>query len=306
MATVNTLEAFSNRYKSLVLNGEVSDNGGNAVTETGFYFGTSPNPSISGTRLPVTSNAGNFTGILLDLIPGSKYFYTAFAVNDAGETIGEEMSFELPDVEKGTFTDQRDQEVYGTVKIGEQLWMSENLKATLLNDGTEIPQISDSAEWSINKGPAYCWYDNDPQWKEFGALYSYYTVNTGKLCPGGWHAPSESEWRQLEYYLGMDDAVASTDGYRGSNEGGMLKSTTLWNNPNTGATDELYFSALPAGRRGYLGEFARLNKAAFFWSSETGVGYEPLVRIIVNDSGQISRTTSKINNALSVRCVMDE
>lgn len=305
-ATVNTLEATSKRYKSMVLSGEISENGGNEVTESGFYYGTSPNSASSGTRVPVESETASFNSTLSDLIPGSTYYYTAFAVNGAGESTGEEMSYKLPEVEEGTLNDPRDQKVYSTVKIGEQVWMSENLKATVFNDGAEILQISDSADWNHNTGPAYCWYEDDPQWKENGALYTWYTINTGKLCPAGWHVPSDTEWRQLEYYLGMEEEVSATDGYRGTNEGGMLKTTELWNAPNTGATDELLFSVEPSGRRGYRGEFAHLYTATFFWSNEIGVGNEPLVRVLWNESGQISRTTSYKNNGYSVRCLQDE
>ncbi len=303
-ATVSTLQALSDRYKTMVLSGEVSDNGGYEVTETGFYYGTSADPASSGTRVSVGSDEGSFSRTLLDLIPGSTYYFTAFAVNEAGESIGEEMSFILPGVEEGTFTDPRDQVVYGTVKIGEQVWMSENLKATLYNDGTEILQVTGSAEWASNAGPAYCWYDDDPQWEDRGALYNWYTVNTGKLCPAGWHVPSEIEWREFEYYLGMDEAVALTDGFRGTNEGGMLKTTKLWESPNTGATNELHFSAMPTGRRGYLGEFAYLNTTGFFWTTDTD-GQFPRRRLLLNDEGGISRSGAPENSGLSVRCIED-
>ncbi len=304
-AAVNTVQALSRRYKSMVLSGEVSDNGGNEVTETGFYFGTSAVPTSSGTRVSVGSDAGSFSATLLDLIPGSTYYFIAFAVNEAGESIGEEMSFILPGGEEGTFIDPRDQEVYGTVKIGEQVWMSENLKATLYNDGTEILQVIGDTEWSGNTGPAYCWYDDDPQWEDRGALYNWYTVMTGKLCPAGWHVPSEIEWQKFEYYLGMDEAVALTDGFRGTNEGGMLKTTKLWESPNTGATNELYFSAMPTGRRGYLGDFAYLNSAVFFWTTDTD-GQFPRRRLLLNDEGGISRSGAQENSGLSVRCLKDE
>jgi uncharacterized protein (TIGR02145 family) len=184
--------------------------------------------------------------------------------------------------------------------------MSENLKATLYSDGTEILHVTDSALWSNNSGPAYCWPDTDPQWKERGALYNWYTVETGKLCPAGWHVPSDKEWRQLEFFLGMDESVALTDGFRGKNEGGMLKTTSLWDSPNAGATDELGFKAIPTGRIGDNGEFLYLNAVAFFWSRTLDGTNRPIRRLLYYENGQISRVVATRDFGLSVRCVKDK
>lgn len=303
--TVSTLPVRLERYKSAILDGQVTDDGGLAVTETGFYFGTGSDPVSTGTKLPAGSGMGSFSSTRNNLVHGQTYHYVAYAVSSEGEFTGEERSFELPVIEQGSFTDPRDQEVYGTVKIGEQVWMSENLRATLYNDGSQIPYVPDSADWSVNTGPAYCWYDNDPQLSDRGALYTWYTVVTDKLCPDGWHVPSDSEWRQFEYYLGMDAAVASTDGFRGSNEGGMLKATTLWDSPNTGATDELHFSILPSGRRDLNGEFLYGSWTAFLWLSDLGSYDLPQRRHFRSDEGRISRSVTYQENGESVRCLKD-
>lgn len=244
------------RYNSVNLSGEVSDNGGPELTQSGFYYGNTPDPAGTGNRVLITAESGIISTTLFDLTLGETIYYQAFAVNSDGESPGEEKSVNPSAVEIGTFTDPRDQQEYGSVKIGEQVWMSENLKATTLNNGTEIPLLADSATWSTNTGAAYCWQNNDPELADMGALYSWYTVETGKLCPSGWHVPTDLEWRQFEYFIGMDESVALTDGYRGSNQGGMLKTTTLWQSPNTGAIDAFQFSAKPSGRRGFAGEFA--------------------------------------------------
>lgn len=97
-ATVITLQARSDKNNSLVLNGEVSDNGGNEVTETGFYFGTSQDPSSSGTKIPVGSGLGAFTSTLEDLNQGTTYFVVAYAVNSSGESLGEEITFTTPEI----------------------------------------------------------------------------------------------------------------------------------------------------------------------------------------------------------------
>ena len=304
--TVNTLPVESIKYKSAVVSGVVTDDGGSEVTETGFYWGTSPDPVNTGVKLSVGSGLGNFTIKLVDLIPGSAYYYRAYAVTTGGVSVGDESTFELFEVETGTLNDPRDDIVYGTVKIGEQVWMSENLKATQYSDGTDIPLVADDVAWADNSGPAYCWYDDDPQSEDRGALYNWYTVETRKLCPSGWIVPSDQEWMQLEIYLGMDENTANLGNFRGTNEGGMLKSTTLWLAPNEGATNEILFSALPTGRRGYQGEFFGQNEYTYFWASDAAPGAEPFRRHLSTNRGTISRTAAYKNSGFAIRCVKDE
>ncbi len=100
------------------------------------------------------------------------------------------------------FVKDGDGNIYQTVTIGTQIWLKENLKTTRYNDGTDISLITDQTEWKNAISAAYCWYDNDITNKDpFGALYNWYAVNTGKLCPKGWHVPSESEWTELVYFF---------------------------------------------------------------------------------------------------------
>jgi hypothetical protein len=89
-----------------------------------------------------------------------------------------------------------DGNTYHTIKIREQVWMVENLKTTKFNDGTLIPLVSDSEVWGKISHPAYCWYNNDEKTNKnnYGALYNWFAVETGKLCPIGWHVPSDKVW----------------------------------------------------------------------------------------------------------------
>jgi len=92
-----------------------------------------------------------------------------------------------------------DGNVYHTITIGKQVWMLENLKTTRYNDSTSIPLTREDKDWNKLSIPGFCWYNNDPAFKsEYGALYNYYSVNTGKLAPKGWHvAIWDSGKRQL-------------------------------------------------------------------------------------------------------------
>ncbi len=133
-----------------------------------------------------------------------------------------------------------DGNVYKIITIGTQTWMAENLKTTKLYDGTSIPNITKSSDWYVLKTFAYCWYNNDSTINKnvYGALYNWYTVFTDKICPQGWHVPSNDEWTTLTTFIGGL-----------SNAGGALKEidTTHWNSPNTNATNESGFTALPSG-----------------------------------------------------------
>ena len=129
--------------------------------------------------------------------------------------------------------------------------MAENLRTTKYNDGTPIPQVTDAAAWSNLMTPGYCWYNNDAaKYKEtYGALYNWYTVNIGNLCPSGWHVPADTEWMVLTAHLGGEKI-----------SGGKLKETgTLhWDKPNLRATNETGFTALPGGRCYFSGAIHRL------------------------------------------------
>jgi uncharacterized protein (TIGR02145 family) len=102
----------------------------------------------------------------------------------------------------------RDGNTYKTVIIGTQTWMAENLRTTKYNNGRTIPLIKDYTAWAELKTPAYCWYYNDSTSisikESCGALYNWYAVNTGKLCPMGWHVPNRDEIATFEIYLEED------------------------------------------------------------------------------------------------------
>lgn len=196
----------------------------------------------------------------------------------------------------GTVTDIEGN-VYPTMKIGTQSWMVENLRVTKFNDNTAIPLVTNATDWKILFTPGYCWYNNDPATNKniYGALYNWYTVNTGKLCPTGWHVPTDAEWITLTTYLGNVNA------------GGKLKETgtTHWLVPNTGATNESGFTALPGGSRWYDGVFGGIIGDHGGWWSSTTVNGDPIYRYVYNNSSMVAHLVGDSNQALSVRCVKD-
>ena len=198
---------------------------------------------------------------------------------------------------------------YSTITIGSQVWLGENLKATRYNDGTAIPLVTDNNTWGALSTPAYCWYDNDEASHKniYGALYNWYAVETGKLCPDGWHVPTDSEWKQLEMYLGMSQSDTDNTGFRGTAEGGKLKEagTTHWNDPNEGATNESGFTAIPGGFRKETGAFDRNGYLGAWWTATESDASSAWYRRLNYCSSDVDRSNFDKRNGFSVRCVRD-
>ena len=178
---------------------------------------------------------------------------------------------------------------YNSEKIGTQVWMAENLKAITYNDGTEIPLVTGNTEWAALSSPAYCWYNNDiSNQTVYGALYNWYTVNTGKLCPKGWHVPTHAEWTTLTDYLtnngygyggsGIDIAksMAAKSGWDSNLTEGTIGNDQASNNSSG-------FSAKPGGVRGITGIFDRLGQYAYFWSA-TGDATDAWIRHLLSSN----------------------
>ncbi len=215
--------------------------------------------------------------------------------------------------ETGTVTDI-DGNIYGTIEIGNQWWMAENLKVIHYRNGDAIPNVTDDSDWGNLDTGAYCNYQNNESNVEtYGRLYNWHAVGDSRnIAPDGWHVPTDAEWKELEMYLGMSQAEADVeDDWRGTDEGGKLKEagTRHWYSPNTGATNETGFSALPGGdRTGITGVYSNMVVSAGFWSSTVAYVSNGRCRVLSNDNSQVYRSGT-INcykrHGYSVRCVKD-
>jgi len=203
----------------------------------------------------------------------------AYATNDNGSGYGNVVSFSTI----GTTITDIDGNEYKTVMIGTQVWMAENLRTTRFNDGNDIPLVTNNVDWYYLSTPGFCWYNNDESTYKstYGALYNGYAKN---ICPPGWHQPNSSDWEILCDYLGGDSIA-----------GGKLKQTgtEFWNSPNSGATNETGFTALPGGYRS--------NSGVFYYAQYGGIWY-PGYSMSNNDT-KIRSFNYGYNNGLSVRCV---
>ncbi|MFZ4740772.1 MAG: PEGA domain-containing protein [Bacteroidales bacterium] len=205
---------------------------------------------------------------------------------------GGETNFVLSFVE--TVTDF-DGNVYHTIKIGTQVWLKENLKTTHYRNGDAIPNVTDNTTWSNLNTAAYCNYNNKASnGTIYGRLYNWYTVNTGNLCPTGWHVPSGAEWTTLTNYLG-GKAIA----------GGKLKEAGLnhWISPNTEATNETGFAALPGGYR--YGAFFYFGDNGHWWSSTEINTSDAECRYMYYNYSDVGRSYRDEHYGFSVRCLRD-
>ena len=204
---------------------------------------------------------------------------------------------------------------YRTSKIGTQVWMIDNLRSTMYNNGTSIPNITDNGNWNITISPAYCWYENDSTMHAeiYGALYNYYTVadtNSLNICPVGWHIPSDSEWYTLSNYL-IDSGYGFDGG--GSDIGKAVASTYLWTQDsivgNVGAeagTNNLSgLTIVPNGVRISSGEFQNKGLKSSSHSSTESFASTTPGRRIENDYDELGIVLYLQNAGLGIRCIKD-
>jgi uncharacterized protein (TIGR02145 family) len=180
---------------------------------------------------------------------------------------------------------------YSTVQIGTQIWMANNLLTSCYNDGNTI-----TLGPVATATPAYLLPTSIP---DYGGLYNWYAVNTGKLCPTGWHVPSTSvDWDKLATYVGGDNMT----------RGGKLKETGTgrWIYPNYAATNEFGFTARPGGYNdGY--SLRGRGFTGYWWASDPipGGSYAEYVAFTYSDGGFMKLGNQPRDNYFSVRCIKD-
>jgi uncharacterized protein (TIGR02145 family) len=243
------------------------------------------------------------------------YFYKSGSVVNkrAVAQIDSVIFYKTSTMPQGNTVKDADGNVYHTVAIGTQTWLVENLNTTKYNDGTAIPNVT-YADWYSISTPAYCYYYDSPvTYKDtYGALYNWYAVNTGKLCPIDWHVSTEDEWNTLTTYL-LNNGYNS-DGSTNKNwYAKSLASTTNWDAStevaavgNTDYSDKRNatgFTALPGGYRDFNGTFYRIGISGYWWTSTAkDASYSWYWYLNSFTSGVYVDAFSK-SCAFSVRCV---
>lgn len=273
-----TTTATNLTSSSATLNGTVNPN--LLITDVVFEFGLTTSYGESVVASPTHFTGGGETEVsayISSLSSNSIYHFRIKAVNSLGTTYSNDMQF---NTDPATVTDI-DGNVYNVIRIGTQLWMKENLKTKNYNDNTAIY-------------PSF-YADNESLYKDiYGALYAWRYVNSGKLCPSGWHVPSSSEWTTMGAYLGGDDVA-----------GGKMKEvgTIHWNDPNTGATNESGFTALAGGI--YTNDYTSLGIWGVWWTATTSTDGYAFNRNLSYNATKLYSGNMDTRNRASVRCIKD-
>jgi uncharacterized protein (TIGR02145 family) len=306
---VTTLPITNITETTAMSGGTVTDEGSGTVIERGICWSKGITPT-NGSNITIDgSGEGTYASIMTNLNALTTYNVRAYATNNTGTGYGNEISFQTAPgkinfsewITYGNMTDQEGN-IYRTVKIGEQVWMAENLRTTRYQDGSQIPNVTNLESWGLLNDGAYCYYNNDILNKNtYGALYNWYTiVDNGKICPSGWHVPSDTEWSLLENFLG------------GSNLAGMkIKEVGLkhWVSPNIGAANLSGFTALPSGSRNYSinDDFLGLGYFCMWWSSSEHNTFNDSAwyRSLNTFESVLGRNYYLKRVGFSIRCLMD-
>ena len=293
----------------------------NNVDSTIFYTGGNGGtykeqviPSVGVTGLKATLDAGIISdgtdgvdGKLIYTISGfpSSVGNASFAINIGDKSCLLNISVVQSIGKPGPVISDVDGNSYNTVYIGNQQWMSENLKVSKYNDGTSIPNVTDSAQWTQLTNGAWVYHENNQSNNDkYGKLYNWYTVSTSmswfdkNVCPTGWHVPTHTEWTVLTDFLGGENVAI-----------GKLKEvgTTNWPYPNIEATNITLFSALPSGFRIFNGSYSYIGLFGDWWSSTEHAYYPESAwgRQLYYDYNSNSRmsTYSDKKSGMSIRCL---
>jgi uncharacterized protein (TIGR02145 family) len=218
----------------------------------------------------------------------------------------------------------KDNNTYSTVLIGTQCWTKENLKVTKYNDGTLIPDLtnSSSSPWAPTSGARTGYNVSLVPLSDyvgtFGYLYNWYaTIDSRKLCPAGWHVPTDSDWNKLviSIHSGADTITTTTSHIQSTSAGTLMKSNKTnmtsgaglgWD-PGSPGTNTSGFSALPGGYRQLNGQFLEIRENASFWSAteHPTISTNAYFRELDYGGGNVDRKRNFKDRGFSVRCLRD-
>lgn len=282
--------------------GTISDDGGAEIIERGVCWNTSGSPTIEDEKISSGSGTGSFDCELTRLSPDTDYYIRAYAINAFGTSYGNEIIM----TSNGILTDSRDGNVYKYVRIGNQVWMSENL--------AYLPSVNPSTVQS-EYDPTYYVYAYEgsdvaeakatSNYTTYGVLYNWPAAKT--VCPTGWHLPSFEEWNALAQYIsddngGYDMTGSAEDDWQ--NVGAHLKATTGWFDNGSGS-DDYGFSALPSGFRYAYNDYRSITEGAYWWSTEEQTEIRGYMWGTHYSNNVFARTPFAAYCGFSVRCVKD-
>lgn len=255
-----------------------------AFTEAGVMIGSTKYPLS-----PVSST--NFTVRINGLTANTDYTVKAYAIVPEGTAYGNDLSFKTANAAANTITDI-DGNVYGTIVIGTQTWMTSELKVKHYRDGSAIANVTDDTAWGKLTTGAYCHFLNNASNQVF---YNYYAVTNSKgILPTGWHIPTVVDWDRLDTYLG------NTSGAKLREAG-----TAHWPAPNSSTTSNNAsgFTAIPTSSRDYNGVFVSASEAV--WAIADKENTVVVARYITATKGYTGNRQVGETAGVSIRGIKD-
>jgi uncharacterized protein (TIGR02145 family) len=293
---ITSANVVSITQTSAISGGNITNEGGSAVTVRGVCWSTSPNPTVADNKTTDGAGPGTFTSSITGLSANTIYHVRAYATNSSGTAYGNEINFTTTKP-ANTITDI-DGNVYHTITISTQVWLVENLKVKHYRNGDAIANVSDNAQWAGLSTGAWCYYNNDASVAlVYGLLYNWYAVNDSrKIPPTGWHAPTDAEWSSLTTFLGGEGIAGDK-----MKESGF----THWQSPNA-ADNSSGFTAIPGGGRLNTGIInSVIGQRGYWWASSESTITNAFNRGLVYGTGNIFNTPVSKNSGYSLRCVKD-
>lgn len=263
------------------------------ITKKGVCWGTEPNPTISNNTAEVSR--GWIWRYIGNLIPSTTYYVRGYAYNSSGLAYGSQHVFK-------TYNDSVmdiDNNIYYTILFGNKEWIGSNLKVTRYNNGE--PVETTTLPWTTIESetePRYQWACDGTESIviNYGRLYTWHAASDiRKLCPEGWHLPTDEEWTDLISQLGGESVA-----------GGKMKfDPRYWNYNNVTNSQDGGFDAPGAGMREPAGTFLNLGLSTVFWGSTSSSAADAFSRRIDVSTTVVTRTASNKSSGFSVRCVKD-
>ena len=290
-------------FNSAASGGSITNDGGGTISTRGIVWSTSQNPTIAlATKTTNGAGIGNFSSTLANLNPETTYYIKAYAANSAGTAYGNEIEFKtLPTVKSGVGIEfDADGNIYQTVEINGQIWLTENLKTTKYCNGDDIPNVNFS-QWDNLTSGAWTYYENSSENNDtYGKLYNWEVASSNKnACPCGWRVATREDWTALTNFLGIQTA-----GNEIKSVGDIENGTGLWHTSINPGTNSTGFNATPAGWGDPASSnFAFKNYKTAYWCSNPVSGNSAEIMQLDYNYADFYFTLKDKKSALSIRCI---
>ena len=319
LPSITTSTATSINENMALCEGDIISTGGHEIIEYGVIVRDKATGTYGG-DYNLGSNYSSFTGKfsaqIKNLDPDTEYNFYAYVTTSAGTSTGEVLTFRtMPLISVSDYEGNK----YTATQIGTQVWLNEDLRSTKFNDGSIIGWYQDNTSWAAITSPGYCSIPSHPNRGPF--LYNYYAVNTGKLCPVGWHVPTDSDWKILINFLGGNSVAGGKLKYPDVTGGTWTLPNIIDQNGSTnfsalaGVYRYVYYDMFDGWTVSTVWSNSSFGSEGNWWTStinplgaETTLGYKygtAYRYYISNGSTSVTRGSSSYKTGCSVRCIKD-